>query len=50
VVGRTISHQPARAWLAGELDDAGLVSQVVTNFAALVRAWRDARGGRAEAV
>jgi 5-dehydro-2-deoxygluconokinase len=48
VVGRTISHQPARAWLAGELGDAGLVSQVVTNFAALVRAWRDARDARAE--
>jgi 5-dehydro-2-deoxygluconokinase len=43
VVGRTISHEPARAWLAGELDDAGLIAQVVANFAALVRAWRDAR-------
>jgi len=48
VVGRTISHEPARAWLTGSLDDAGLISQVVANFAALVRAWRDARGARAE--
>jgi 5-dehydro-2-deoxygluconokinase len=46
VVGRTISHEPARAWLAGRIDDGGLVSQVVANFAALVRAWRDARGSR----
>jgi 5-dehydro-2-deoxygluconokinase len=48
VVGRTIAQVPARAWLAGELDDAGLVRQVVANFAALVRAWRDARAARAE--
>jgi 5-dehydro-2-deoxygluconokinase len=48
VVGRTISHDPARAWLAGQLDDGGLISQVVANFAALVRAWRDARGAREE--
>ena len=48
VVGRTISHEPARAWLAGRIDDGGLVSQVVANFAALVRAWRDARGAREE--
>jgi 5-dehydro-2-deoxygluconokinase len=48
VVGRTIAQEPARAWLAGELDDAGLVRQVVANFAALVRAWRDARASRAE--
>ena len=48
VVGRTISHEPARAWLAGETDDAGLSRKVLANFAALVRAWRDARGARAE--
>ena len=46
VVGRTIAHEPARAWLAGEIDDAALVAQVLANFAALARAWRDARGGR----
>jgi len=46
VVGRTISDEPARAWLAGRTDDGGLVTQVVANFAALVRAWRDARGAR----
>lgn len=48
VVGRTISHEPARAWLAGEIDDAALVAQVLSNFGALARAWRDARGGRGE--
>jgi 5-dehydro-2-deoxygluconokinase len=48
VVGRTISHEPARAWLAGRIDDGGLVSQVVANLAALVRAWRDARRAREE--
>jgi 5-dehydro-2-deoxygluconokinase len=48
VVGRTISQEPARAWLSGQIDDATLVEQVVANFAALVRAWRDARGARGE--
>ena len=44
VVGRTIWQAPARAWLAGEIDDAALMSRVLSNLAALARAWRDARG------
>ena len=48
VVGRTIAHAPARAWLSGEIDDPTLVARVLSNFAALARAWRDARGGDGE--
>ena len=48
VVGRTLSQGPARAWLAGEIDDAGLVAQVRQNFEALIRLWREARGVRGE--
>ncbi|VXC30494.1 5-dehydro-2-deoxygluconokinase [Pseudomonas sp. 8Z] len=42
-VGRTIFGQPSRAWLAGELDDAGLIAQVRATFEFLIQAWRDAR-------
>ena len=42
-VGRTIFHEPARAWLAGAIDDAGLVAGVRTNFEALIDAWTEAR-------
>ena len=45
-VGRTIFHEPARAWLAGTIDDAALVARVRDNFAGLITAWRSARGGR----
>ena len=45
-VGRTIFHEPARAWLAGTIDDAALIARVRDNFAALIGAWRSARGGR----
>ncbi len=38
-VGRTIFHEPARAWLAGAIDDAGLVTGVRANFEALIDAW-----------
>jgi len=48
VVGRAIAQEPARAWLTGRIDDGALVAQVLANFAALVRAWRDARGAREE--
>jgi 5-dehydro-2-deoxygluconokinase len=43
VVGRTIWHEPSRGWLAGRLDDAGLVAQVRSGFERLVHAWREAR-------
>jgi 5-dehydro-2-deoxygluconokinase len=42
-VGRTIFHQASRAWLAGELDDAGLIQGVRTNFEALIDAWTAVR-------
>jgi 5-dehydro-2-deoxygluconokinase len=42
-VGRTIFHEPARAWLAGASDDAGLVTGVRSNFEALIDAWTEAR-------
>lgn len=38
-VGRTIFGEPARAWLAGTLDDAAVVDQMASRFAALVEAW-----------
>ncbi len=43
-VGRTIFHDASRAWLAGALDDAGLVAAVRQNFEALIGAWSAARG------
>lgn len=42
-VGRTIFHEPSRAWLAGEIDDASLVARVRATFETLIRAWREAR-------
>jgi 5-dehydro-2-deoxygluconokinase len=44
-VGRTIFHEPARAWLAGEIDDAAAVRQLADKLAHLVEAWRRARAG-----
>jgi 5-dehydro-2-deoxygluconokinase len=42
-VGRTIFHEPSRAWLAGEIDDRTLVQRVRASFEQLIGAWRDAR-------
>ena len=42
-VGRTIFHEPARAWLQGSADDAALLAGIRRNFAALIDAWRGAR-------
>jgi len=42
-VGRTIFHEPARAWLAGEIDYEVLVQRVCASFEALIGAWREAR-------
>jgi 5-dehydro-2-deoxygluconokinase len=44
-VGRTIFHEPARAWLAGEIDDAGAVRLLAEKLSYLVDAWRRARAG-----
>jgi len=46
-IGRTIFHEPSRAWLANEIDDATLVERVRASFEQLIAAWRDVRGGRA---
>jgi 5-dehydro-2-deoxygluconokinase len=43
MVGRTIWGDPCRAWLAGTLDDQGLMHAVAERFAALVTAWRQTR-------
>jgi 5-dehydro-2-deoxygluconokinase len=42
-VGRTIFHEPSRAWLAGEIDDRTLIDQVRTAFEKLIGLWRQAR-------
>lgn len=42
-VGRTIFHEPSRAWLEGEIDDAALIAGVRANFGFLIESWRDAR-------
>lgn len=42
-VGRTIFHEPSRAWLEGEIDDAGLISRVQNTFGFLIESWREAR-------
>ncbi|MCP1120721.1 bifunctional 5-dehydro-2-deoxygluconokinase/5-dehydro-2-deoxyphosphogluconate aldolase [Robbsia andropogonis] len=42
-VGRTIFHDPSRAWLAGEIDDRELIAQVRHTFQTLVDAWRKVR-------
>jgi 5-dehydro-2-deoxygluconokinase len=46
-VGRSIFMQPARAWLAGEIDDDALVEQAAAQFAKLAGLWRAARDGGA---
>jgi 5-dehydro-2-deoxygluconokinase len=39
-VGRTIFHEPSRAWLAGEIDDAQVIASVRATFETLIAAWR----------
>ncbi|KRB52885.1 MAG: 5-dehydro-2-deoxygluconokinase [Pseudomonadota bacterium] len=43
-VGRTIFQEPARAWLAGEIDDETAVRTLAERLTFLVLAWRKARG------
>jgi 5-dehydro-2-deoxygluconokinase len=40
-VGRTIFAEPARAWLAGQIDDAAAVDQMARSFARLCKMWQD---------
>ena len=42
-VGRTIFHEPSRAWMAGEIDDETLIQQVQQTFEQLINAWLNAR-------
>lgn len=42
-VGRTIFQEPSRAWMAGEIDDETLISQVQGIFGFLIDAWCAAR-------
>jgi len=44
-VGRTIFHEPARAWLSGEIDDAAAVRQLAEKLSFLVDGWRRAQTG-----
>jgi 5-dehydro-2-deoxygluconokinase len=48
-VGRTIFHEPARAWLSGEIDDATAVARLAETLVFLSDAWRRARAGVGEA-
>jgi 5-dehydro-2-deoxygluconokinase len=48
-VGRTIFHDAARAWLAGEIDDDAAIQRLSERFAALVTAWRAARSAVGQA-
>jgi 5-dehydro-2-deoxygluconokinase len=48
-VGRTIFAEAARAWLAGEIDDAAAVRMLAANFSALVEGWRSARASVGQA-
>ncbi len=42
-VGRSVFAEPARAWFAGEIDDAELVARVHANQCELAALWRAAR-------
>jgi 5-dehydro-2-deoxygluconokinase len=48
-VGRTVFHEPSTKWLAGAIDDAGLVGAVRRNFEALIDAWQASRESRSVA-
>lgn len=43
MVGRSLFQRPAERWLAGEIDDAGLVAEAGARFAELVAVWREER-------
>jgi 5-dehydro-2-deoxygluconokinase len=42
-IGRTIFGAPAKAWMAGEIDDDAAVARMAATYAALIRAWDQAR-------
>lgn len=43
MVGRSVWVEPTRAWLQGELDDAGFRRAARESFLRLARGWRDSR-------
>jgi len=45
-VGRTIWSHAAAQWLAGKIDDAAAVEDLVERFSALVKAWRAVKNDR----
>ena len=49
MVGRTIFQEPSRRWLAGELDDAGLIAALRANFEQLIVLWQRTRNRRERA-
>lgn len=48
-IGRTIFGQPARDWLAGQVDDATAVARVAGGYARVIDAWRRLRPAAAAA-
>ncbi len=38
-IGRTVFGQPAKAWLAGEIDDATAITRMAESYARLIQAW-----------
>ncbi|MGY0196144.1 bifunctional 5-dehydro-2-deoxygluconokinase/5-dehydro-2-deoxyphosphogluconate aldolase [Leptothrix sp. BB-4] len=46
MVGRTLWVEPSLKWLRGEIDDAAFQQQVGRNFAVLIEAWQNRRGGQ----
>jgi len=47
-VGRSIFGEPARAWFAGEVDDADVVADVAARYRRLIGIWREASGVSSE--
>ncbi|CDG83611.1 pfkB carbohydrate kinase family protein [Janthinobacterium agaricidamnosum NBRC 102515 = DSM 9628] len=45
MVGRTIFHEPSQRWLAGDIDDAGLIAEARANFETLITLWQRSRNG-----
>jgi 5-dehydro-2-deoxygluconokinase len=40
-IGRTLWAKESRQWLAGELDDEGLINSVSNNYLQLIQYWRE---------
>ena len=49
-VGRTIFADAAKAWLAGQMDDAAAVDEMAARFAHLVDAWSRRAGRPADVI